>query len=294
MNDENNLLLTIENKMSKMSKGHKRIALYLLEHSEKVMYVTAAKLGDLVGVSESTVVRFASEIGFDGYPKLQQALAEFVRAKLTARQRMEVASDRIITGNKHILKAVMQSDDERIHNTMLQMDEKVFDCVVDEIIKAEKIYIVGRGSSSILANFLAYYLNFMMDGVKNINAVTSEVFEQIYNVNEKDVFIGLGFPRYSKVTVKAMAYAKNQRASVIAITDSLNAPLTKFSNYTLLAKSEMISFVDSLVAPMSVLNALLIAVSIKKKDTLLHSFEKLEKIWDEFEVYDSGTSKKED
>jgi len=286
MSEENDLLITIKNKLPELSKGQRRIANFLLEHFDKAVYLTAAKLGKIAGVSESTVVRFAIELGFDGYPKLQRALEEAVKTKLTASQRMVVSTDRIFKNDKHILKSILESDMYRIESTINEISLDDFDNAVEKILSADKIYIVGGRSSYMLSGFLSFYLNLMMDNVINVNSGTvTEVFEQIFKIKKDDVFIGISFPRYSQRTIKAMEYAYTKSAVTIAITDSKISPLVKFANCSLIARSDMVSFVDSLVAPLSVINALLVAVSINKQKEIAQSLDKLEKLWNEYQVY---------
>lgn len=272
--------------MLQLSKGQKLIANYVLEHYEKAVYLTAAKLGQIVGVSESTVVRFANELGYDGYPKFQEALEELVKSKLTALQRLEVTTGRINT--QHILKSVLQTDEEKIRYTREQIDEVAFDGAIDKILKAKTIYILGVRSSAGLANFLGFYFNIIFENVKVISTNSaSEIFEIIHRIHEEDVIIGISFPRYSRRVLKALEFAKNKSASVIAITDSYISPLANYSDYTLIGRSEMISFVDSLVAPLSIINAIIVAISLKKKDEISANLENLERIWVEYEVYDN-------
>lgn len=293
MSNDTDLLTKIQEHFSDLSKGQKRIANFLLEHYDKAVYLTASKLGEIAGVSESTVVRFAIELGFDGYPKLQRALEELVKNKLTASQRIQVSSDRIFKSNKHILKAVLESDSERIQSTMNDLEEENFDKVVETILNGNKIYVVGGRSSSMLSGFLTFYLNLMVDNVINVNSSTvTEIFEQIYRIEEGDVFIGISFPRYSQRTIKAMEYANSKKATTIAITDSNISPLLKFADLSLIARSDMVSFVDSLVAPLSVINALLVAISVKKQKELVNTLDKLERLWNEYQVYTSHSSNK--
>lgn len=291
--EEYDLLTVIQNRLPEFSKGQKRIANFLLEHYDKAVYLTAAKLGEITGVSESTVGRFAIELGFDGYSKLQRALEELGKTKLTAVQRIEVSADRIINGETHVLKKILEGDAERINATLNEIDENIFDNAVEKILSADRIYITGGRSSASLASFLSFYLNLMVDNVIFVNSSNvTEVFEQIYRINQNDVFIGISFPRYSQKTIKAMEYAYSKKAATIAITDSKLSPLIKFANEGLIARSDMISFMDSLVAPLSVINALLVAVSVRKKVDLIHNLTKLEKLWSEFQVYTSNNPKK--
>ncbi len=286
------LLNIIQKKIPKLSKGQKRIANFLIEDYDKALYLTASKLGDVTGVSESTVVRFAIELGFDGYPKLQQALEELVKTKLTASQRIKVSSDRIEKSDKSILKAVLESDSDRIHSTLNEIDEAVFEKCVEKILSAKKVYIFGGRSSFALASFLHFYLNLMIDDVVLVNSYAStEIFEQIYKIDNDDLFIGISFPRYSQRTVKAMEYVRKRGVSTIAVTDSSVSPLVRFSDLSLTARSDMVSFVDSLVAPLSVINALLVGISVSKKDDLIKNLDNLERIWNEYQVYNSNAPK---
>ncbi len=281
------ILLFIQNNMSSFSKGQKRIANYILESYDKAAFMTASKLGKTVNVSESTVVRFAAELGYDGYPSMQKALQEMIRNKLTTIQRIEVSNDRI--GNQDILSMVLQSDIEKIRMTLEETNRGNFNETVDAIVSAKKIYIIGVRSSAALSSFLSFYFNLIFDSVVQISANTvSEMFEQMLRVNQEDVVICISFPRYSSRTVKAMKFARDRGAMVIALTDSEVSPLAGMAQHTLLAKSDMASFVDSLVAPLSLINALIVAVGRKKNQDLAHTFETLEKIWDEYDVYEKA------
>lgn len=293
MNGNYDLLKIIDDKMGDLSKGQKRIANFLKDHYDKAVYLTASRLGEIAGVSESTVVRFAIELGFDGYPKLQEALQELVKNELTASQRMKVSSDRIVKSDKHIFKSVLESDAARIANTLDTIDQRDFDEAVDYIINAKRVYIVGGRSSSALSNFLDFYLNLMRDDVINASTgVVTETFEHIFRIKEGDLLIGISFPRYSNKTVKAVEYAHGRGARTIAITDSNQSPLAKDANICLTARSDMLSFIDSLVAPLSLINALLVAVSLKCEDNIAEGLDKLEDLWGEYRIYSSGIKKK--
>ena len=277
------ILTYIQENMSSFSKGQKLIANYILQSYDKAAFMTASKLGKTVNVSESTVVRFAAELGFDGYPSMQKTLQEMIRNKLTAIQRVEVSKERI--GNQDVMTMVMQSDIEKIRMTLDETDQTSFNQAVAAIANAKRIYILGVRSASVLANFISFYFRFMFDNVVSVDTSSiSEVFEQIVHISADDVFIGLSFPRYSKRTIKAMQYAKDQGAKVVAITDSKVSPLTKIADVSLLAKSDMASFVDSLVAPLSLINSLLVAIARSKSDVVDH-FERLEHIWEEYGVF---------
>lgn len=270
--------------MSGFSKGQRLIANFILNSYDKAAFMTANKLGSTVKVSESTVVRFATELGYDGYPAMQKALRDIVRNKLTAVQRIEVANDRI--GDQDVLSTVMQADADNIRVTLEGIDREVFERAVASILKARRVYIIGVRSASALSDFLGYYFSMMLENVISVRINSfSEVFEQILRVGEEDVVIGISFPRYSRRTVQAMRYAKEQGATTVAITDSEVSPLTEYADHMLMAKSDMASFVDSLAAPLSLVNALIVAVSMKKNQELSGTFGKLEKIWDEYHVY---------
>ncbi|AUG57560.1 HTH-type transcriptional regulator MurR [Acetivibrio saccincola] len=285
-NKNSDLITMIENNMENFSKGQKLIANFIINHYDKASFMTAAKLGAEVGVSESTVVRFANEIGFDGYPALQKELNKLVKSKLTSIQRMEISSARIKDSN--VLKSVLLSDMEKIKATLEEIDLESFDNVVESILKAKKIYILGVRSSAPLASFLGFYFNLIFNNVRLVHTTSvSETFEQIIYASKGDVVIGISFPRYSMRTINAMKFAKKKGATVIAITDSNDSPLTENSHHTLTARSDMASFVDSLVAPLSVINALILAIAMRKKEHVYSIFENLEKIWDEYGVYES-------
>lgn len=293
MAESNDLLKIIDEKMSGLSKGQKRIANFLKEHYDNAVYLTASKLGEIAGVSESTVVRFAIELGFDGYPKLQEALQELVKNELTASQRMKVSSDRIAKTDKHILKTVLESDSARISATLENINQREFDEAVDYIVNAKRVYIVGGRSSSALSHFFDFYLNLMRDNVINASTgAVTETFEHIFRIEEGDLLIGISFPRYSNKTVKAIEYAHSRGAKTIAITDSKQSPLIKGASISLIASSDMLSFIDSLVAPLSLINALLAAVSMKRKDYIAKGLDQLEDLWGEYKVYSSNIKKK--
>ena len=279
------LIHSITQQMPGFSKGPKLIAQYILAHYDKAAFMTAAKLGMMVGISESTVVRFASELGFEGYPQLQRALQELIRNRLTSVQRMEVTSDQLGEGN--ILHKVLNLDIEKIRRTMEKASVEDFEQAVDTIVNAKNIYILGVRSASALSGFMSFYFNQIFESVRLVNTTsTSEMFEQIMRIKEGDVFIGITFPRYSKRTVNAANFAKQNGAKVIAITDSNISPIAETADHLLLARSDMASFVDSLVAPLSVINALIVAVGIRKKDEISSTYERLEQIWDEYNVYE--------
>ena len=279
------ILSVIQNSMPTFSKGQRLIARFILESYDKAAFMTASKLGKTVNVSESTVVRFAAELGYDGYPSMQKALQEMIRNKLTSIQRIEVANDRI--GNQDILSMVMQSDIEKIRMTLEETDRASFRQAVDAILSAHRIYILGVRSAAALADFLGFYFNLIFDNIVLVLTTSaSEIFEQLLRVGPEDVVIGISFPRYSSRTVKAMRFAKDRGANVIALTDSEASPLAEAATETLLAKSDMASFVDSLVAPLSLVNALIVAVGRRRNEDVEQIFADLEQIWSEYGVYE--------
>lgn len=283
------ILSNIQNSMSSLSKGQKLIANYILECYDKAAFMTASKLGKTVQVSESTVVRFAVELGYEGYPEMQKALQEMIRNKLTSVQRIEVANDRI--GQNDVLSTVLHSDIDKIRSTLERADRTTFEKVVDQIMKAKKIYILGVRSSAALASFLGFYMNLMFDNVRQVHTTSvSEMFEQVVKVGPEDVVIGISFPRYSSRTVKAMRFCHDSGATVVALTDSMQSPIAENADLVLTAESDMISLVDSLVAPLSLINALIVAISRRKDQELAHTFSELERIWDEYEVYEKVES----
>lgn len=283
------LLELIEEGMVSFSKGQKRIAEYVLRHYDKAAYLTASRLSTLVGVSESTVVRFALELGFDGYPEFQHSLKELIRTRLTSFQRVEVTEQLIGDGN--ILDKVLLSDADRIRKTNDLIDRLAFDEAVTKIVNAKNIYILGVRSSSYLAGFLNHSFRMIFDNVRLIQTTSSsEMFEQIMSVGEGDVMVAISFPRYSKRVVNAVEYARKKKADVVAITDSKQSPLAPYVDQLLSAQSDMASFVDSLAAPLSVINALIVAVSKTKKYDLTKRLQELEAIWDHYDVYDKKNS----
>ena len=274
----------IEEKTPTFSKGQKRIAGIITQSYEKAAYMTAAKLGAAAGVSESTVVRFANELGFQGYPELQRAIQELVRIRLTPNQRIEVTNSRI--GNGDVLSNVMSADIDKIKFTLDNIDRESFNSAVQSIIKAKHIYIFGARSSSFLASFLHFNLSLIFENVKLIQPTnTSEVFEQILDIDRDDVMISISFPRYSSKAVSAVKYAQSQGAAVIALTDSSSAPIAQYANHLLTAQSDMASYVDSLVAPLSIINAIIVQITKLRQNEVKERFDKLERVWDEFEVY---------
>ncbi len=286
-----NLFAALSSRIPEFSKGHRRIADYILSHYDKAAFMTASKLGESVGVSESTVVRFASELGFDGYPELQKALQEEMRTRLTAVQRIEVSFDRF--GRDEVFKSVLLHDIDRIRRTLEETNTEDFNSAVECILNADRIYIMGIRSSAALASFLGYYFKLMLPNVTVIETGSrSELYEQLMHMTSKDVIVGISFPRYSRQTVYAINYAKDIGAKSVAITDRSDSPIAVRADKSLLAKSDMVSFVDSLVAPLSLINALIVAVSIQKKELVSRNFERLDRIWEEYEVYEKNGGEK--
>ena len=286
MDKHSDLLKRINLAYNTFSKCQKKIADYLVKNYDKAAFMTASQLSKVINVSCSTVVRFAVELGYDGFPYLQRALQELVRTNLTAFQRIEMTSSRV--GEQDLLSTILNFDIMKIKQTLEEIDHKAFDAAVESILSAKKIYILGVRSSSALATFLGFYMNLIFDNVKLIHTTSaSEIFEQILRVGADDVVIGISFPRYSARTVKAMEYAKNQGACVIAVTDSETSPLTPLATYPLIARTDIASFADSLVAPLSVLNALIAALGMRKKESIYKTFDNLERIWSEYEVYEA-------
>ena len=282
----NKLLNKIDKNYEQMSKGQKLLADYILKNYDKAVFLTAAKLGKVVGVSESTVVRLATQLGYQGYPGFQKALEELVRNKLNSIQRMEVTYGRI--SQSEILASVLQSDIEKIKLTLANMDQNAFELAVETILNAKRIYVVGIRSCAPLANFLSFYLNLIFDNVTSVHTnSSSEIFEQLIRIGAEDVIIGISFPRYSMRTLKALEFASNRKAKVITLTDSVHSPMTLYSSCNLIARSDMASIVDSLVAPLSVVNALVVALCMKKQKDVIATLETLEQIWDEYQVYSS-------
>jgi len=285
-NSANELLARIEERQEQFSKGQKRLADYVVENYDKAVFLTAAKLGEVVGVSESTVVRFATQLGYKGYPGFQKALEELVRNKLNSIQRMEVTYGRI--SQSEILETVLHSDIEKIKMTLEAIDQKAFDLAIETILNAKRIYVIGIRSCAPLASFLSFYLNLVCENVTTVNTnSSSEIFEQLIRINEDDVIIGISFPRYSMRTLKALEFASNRKAKVITLTDSVHSPMNLYSSCNLIARSDMASIVDSLVAPLSVINALVVALCMKKQQDVVMTLETLEKIWGEYQVYSS-------
>ena len=286
MTQSENLLARINRQYPKLSKGQKHLANYIIEHYDKAVFLTAAKLGQEVGVSESTTVRFATQLGYDGFPQFHRALEELVRNKLNSIQRMEVTYGHV--PQSEILDTIFQSDIEKIKMTMEHIDHSAFELAVNTLLEARTIYIIGIRSCAPLASFLSFYLNLILDDVRLIQTNSaSEIFEQMIRIGEQDAIIGISFPRYSMRTLKAMEFANNRNAKVITLTDSVHSPINLYSSCNLIARSDMASIVDSLVAPLSVVNALVVALCMRRQKEVVDTLESMEKIWDEYQVYSS-------
>ena len=282
---EHDIITRMNDKYMKMSKGHKAVAAYISDHYEQAVFMTAAKLGETVGVSESTVVRFASGLGYAGYPEFQKALEEWVRSKLNTVQKMGAKYGK--SSQVEILHSVLGSDIEKIQDTIVNLDAVAFEAAVDIILEARTVYLVGVRSCEPLADFLHFYLNMIRGNIVLVKTTSvTEIFEQMIRIDEEDAIIGISFPRYSTRSVRAMEFARDQGATVVAVTDSEMSPLYDTANYRLLAKSDMASFADSLVAPLSIINALIVAVGRKKSTEVTATFKRLESIWDEYQVYE--------
>lgn len=283
MNDD--ILSVLQKKAATFSKGQRLLANYITEYYDKAAFMTASRLGKTVNVSESTVVRFAVELGYDGYPSMQKAMQEMVLNRLTSVQRIEVANDRI--GNQDVVSMVLQSDADKLRQTAEMVNRDDFRAAVQAIRSAKRIYILGARSVAPLASFLGYYLNFMFDNVRIITASgASEVFERLVGLTSEDVVIAFSFPRYSAATVKGAQYSRATGATVIGVTDSQLSPLGQHCDKVIVAKSDMVSLVDSIVAPLSVINALIVALAAGQEQTLKRTFDALEQVWEEYNVYE--------
>ena len=282
MQDMQDMIDRLNQSGKRLSKGHRKIAQYIVEHYDKAVFMTASKLGESVGVIESTVVRFASAMGYEGYPQLQRSLQELVSHRLTANQRFEMSTE---IDPREALSVVLKSDVQNLRATMEQMDEAVFEDVVARLLNARAIYVMGLRSAAPLAQFMGYYLNYIFDNVHLVSSGATDVFEEISKLKENDVLVGISFPRYSSRTLEAMRFAKRCGAQVVAITDGPMSPLADMADATLTARTDMASFVDSLAAPLSLINALLVALGLHRKDALKEHFRQLESIWETYEVY---------
>ena len=286
---EKDILSLMNDSGRRLSKGQRLIARFITENYDKAAFMTAGKLGRTVGVSESTVVRFATELGFDGYPGMRRAMQEMVRSRLTSVQRIAVAKD--MMDGADVMKTVMTSDVEKLQSTLEEIDRDSFTAAVDAIAGAKHLYIVGMRSSASLASFMGFYMNLLVQDVRLVHDTTAnEVYEQIMHIGPGDVYMGISYPRYSAGSLKAMQFAKGRGATVIALTDNDNSPFAPLADIKLYAKSDMVSFLDSLVAPMSVINALIVAVASRKRDSLDETFGYLESLWSEYGVFTGSES----
>ncbi|MBQ3169917.1 MAG: MurR/RpiR family transcriptional regulator [Clostridia bacterium] len=282
MDNAQELLQRLNHSGKRLSKSHRRIAECIVSHYDKAAFMTASRLGEYVGVSESTVVRFAAALGYDGYPQLQKALQELIRHRLTATQRLEMTGD---MGHAQVLNKVLKTDIQNIRSTLDELDLNTFDSVIESMLQARNIYVLGLRASAPLAEFLGHYLNFIFPNVHTVTSGVSDVFEQVARINDEDVLLGISFPRYTSHTVKAMKFARSRGATLIAITDGPLSPLHTEANYCLMAKSDMASFVDSMAAPLSLINALIVALSQRRRTQVAEYFQKMEEIWNEYRVY---------
>ena len=276
-------LKVIQNNFNYLSKGQKKVAQFIINDYDRAAFMTAASLGEIVGISESTVVRFANTLGYVGYKDLQRSLQELIKNKLTTVQRLSMVNS--YSNDESILRKVMEKDMDNMEKTINEMDYENFEKSVELILNAEKLYIIGMRSSNFLAGYLGFYLSFLLENVKVVTSGPNDVFEQLLNVTSKDLVIGISYPRYSKRTLEALDYSKEKGCKIISITDSLISPAANYADLSLIASSDMLSFVDSLVAPMSLINALLVTIGLHKKDDVKSSFESLEEIWEKYNVY---------
>ena len=281
MQDMQDMIDRLNQSGKRLSKGHRKIAQYIVEHYDKAVFMTASRLGESVGVSESTVVRFAA-MGYEGYPQLQRSLQELVSHRLTANQRFEMATE---LDPSAALTTVLKSDMQNLRNTLEQVEQQVFDEVVQRLLNANAVYVMGLRSAAPLAQFMGYYLNYIFDNVHLVSSGATDVFEEIIKLRENDVLIGISFPRYSTRTLEAMRFAKRCGAQVVAITDGPMSPLAEIADLSLTARTDMASFVDSLAAPLSLINALLVTLGLHRKQALSQHFKQLESIWETYEVY---------
>ena len=282
MQDMQDMIDRLNQSGKRLSKGHRKIAQYIVEHYDKAVFMTASRLGESVGVSESTVVRFAAAMGYEGYPPLQRSLQELVSHRLTANQRFEMATE---LDPSAALTTVLKSDMQNLRNTLEQVEQQVFDEVVQRLLNANAVYVMGLRSAAPLAQFMGYYLNYIFDNVHLVSSGATDVFEEIIKLRENDVLIGISFPRYSTRTLEAMRFAKRCGAQVVAITDGPMSPLAEIADLSLTARTDMASFVDSLAAPLSLINALLVTLGLHRKQALSQHFKQLESIWETYEVY---------
>ena len=284
MEEQQDIITRMNERYIKMSKGHKAVAAYISDHYEQAVFMTAAKLGETVGVSESTVVRFAAALGYEGYPEFQKALETWVKDKLNTVQKIGTKYGK--RSQSEVVSSVLNADVEKIQDTLVSLDTAAFEAAVDIILGAKTIYLVGVRSCEPLADFLHFYLNMIRGNIVLIKTTSvTEMFEQMIRIGKEDAIIGISFPRYSMRTLKAMEFANDRNAKVITITDSIHSPMNLYSSCNLLARSDMVSIVDSLVAPLSLINALVVALCLKQPDAVKHNLETLEEVWNNYQVY---------
>ena len=283
--EDSDLLARLNHSFKSLSKGQKQIASFILENNDKAAFITASKMGRIVGVSESTVVRFAYTLGYDGYPELQKSLQELIRNKLTSVQRIKLTPD---MSQNDVLKSVLKADMSNIRSTIDAIDNTVFNAVVDQLFESKKVYIIGIRSASPLAQLLAYYLGMMLDNIVLVSSSIGDIYESLFRIDEDDACFGISFPRYSARTIEALKFAKSRKAHIIALTDSTFSPIAEIADLSLIAKSDMASFADSLVAPLSLINALIVACSLRRKEDVYMRFSQLEALWGSQRIYASG------
>ena len=284
---EHDVLANIEAKGKKLSKGQRQIAQFITENYDKAAFMNAVKLGRTVGVSESTVVRFASMLGYDGYPGMRRALQEMIRNRLTSVQRIEVARDTIDSGD--ILASVLTNDVDRIRMTLEEVDKAAFEAAVTSLLGAKRIFVLGLRAASMLSSFMGFYLSFTTENVRTVNDTSAnEAFEQIVNIGKGDVLFAISFPRYSRRTVRALGYARDQGATTIALTDGPASPIASMADIKIFAKSDMVSYLDSLVAPLSVINGILVAMAHQAEEKVSQNLTRLERMWTEYDVFETG------
>lgn len=284
------LLVRLNKNYKTLSKGQKQLAAYITENYDRAAFITASKMGRIVGVSESTVVRFAYALGYDGYPELQKSLQELIRNKLTSVQRIQLTGD---LQPNDVLRSVLKSDVSNIRATIDSIDNASFNAAINALLEAKKVYIVGLMSAAPLAQFLAYYLGFVMDNVVMVSGAMGNIYEDLFRISSEDVCIGISFPRYSNHTIDALDFARGKEATIIAITDSVSSPIAEKAEHALIARSDMAGFADSLVAPLSLINAIIVACSLRRREQVSNTLSQLEGIWGSHGVYVTKESGRE-
>lgn len=284
------LLVRLNKNYKTLSKGQKQLAAYITENYDRAAFITASKMGRIVGVSESTVVRFAYALGYDGYPELQKSLQELIRNKLTSVQRIQLTGD---LQPNDVLRSVLKSDVSNIRATIDLIDNASFNAAINALLEAKKVYIVGLMSAAPLAQFLAYYLGFVMDNVVMVSGAMGNIYEDLFRISSEDVCIGISFPRYSNRTIDALDFARGKEATIIAITDSVSSPIAEKAEHALIARSDMAGFADSLVAPLSLINAIIVACSLRRREQVSNTLSQLEGIWGSHGVYVTKESGRE-